>query len=1079
MLTELKIPGFIEGYGDEIRKRFVVPALSSSINYSRISSYFKIDSLVSLGLGLDGLWDKEGSVRLILGDHDMDEKLLNAFIASTDEEDSDFREQLEEQLASEATKISDELERNAVATVAWLIDSGRLEIRVAATRHQQRGSILHNKRFLFEDENGNVIAGSGSQNETSLTNVHYEEISIHKSWQDSATTNQMLESFEKIWKGENPSLLVRPLSKALANKLLQALGKNDFLGPSPSVGTSGATTLLEAALASPAFSQFTLRKTALYPHQERALLDVASRMPLRAVLADEVGLGKTLEAISLINFALKFGNVRRILLVTPPNLMLQWQEELFTSLGIDFLRWESSTGHYVNHRKEVTKLAGQSQPLGADSPNFVLMSNAKFRDRSFLPFLKDKHRVMPDLLIVDEAHAARVSIDANSGKRKETLLWKRLDDVAKNVDNLLLLTATPMQVHPIEFFELLKLIGLPQGWDTYSVFERSLSWIASGSKAPSLPEASYFAQLLPSLLKSFGKEGLSRFPELRPTVNEFTVETDEFKKSSLVRSNWTDFRKLLTLLHPANQLVVRNTRTGLEPLGYKFPERDFAAPDLNISDAIHSFHDDLSKYLSDGFGITEEAQGNSKSGRSAFQKSRWWERTASSLHAALISTSNRIAKLEDAAEGKLIEITSDEWDEPVHTANQNPSSSKNKENVRQTALKEISYLSALKAKAEAILEESGGLEPKFLATRDVVNDAIVAKSPILVFSKFVNTLEGCIDFLAPTLQNAGISYGLYTGQKRQLFMGGEKLDVSKQTIVDALNEGELGVIFCSEAASEGLNLQSANRLLNIDVPWNPAKLEQRIGRIARLGQKAATVQITNLWYPGSIEGRMYGRLLARKDLFALAVGEMPDLFSDAIESAIGMNLDPATTAASASSSLEKFRDEIQRKALREVWNQNLETSQASTQFRSDLLELLRQRGEFPKTYLEDQVNPGSKKPLTLWDLRDVPPGDLGETGYVLVAIAFSTEITAGFACQSPSGMFRLLKPEKLISWMLQEDKEDSSLYDSGWIPEGEIASALNAILPSQRWLPASAKDFFQQRLVSSKAFEVLDIKEVA
>jgi superfamily II DNA/RNA helicase len=796
-------------------------------------------------------------------------------------------------------------------------------------------------------------------------------------------------------------------------------------------------------------------------------------------LADEVGLGKTLEAISLINFSLKFGDVRRILLVTPPNLMLQWQEELFTSLGIDFLRWESGTGHYVNHRKEVSRLAGQSQPLGANSPNFVLISNAKFRDRSFLPFLEDKHRVLPDLLIVDEAHAARVSIDANSGKRKETLLWKRLDYLAKKVDNLLLLTATPMQVHPIEFFELLKLIGLPQGWDTYSVFEKSLSWIASGSKAPSLPEASHFAQLLPSLVRSFGKEALSRFPELRPAVNEFTKETDEFKKASLVRNNWTDFRKLLTLLHPASQLVVRNTRTGLEPLGYKFPDRDFAAPDLNISDAIHSFHDDLSKYLSDGFGITEEAQWNSKSGRSAFQKSRWWERTASSLHAALISTSNRIAKLEDAAEGKLLEITNDEWEEPVQTANQNLSSPKHRENVRQTALKEISYLSALKAKAEAILEESGGLEPKFLATRDIVSDAISAKSPILVFSKFVHTLEGCIDFLAPTLQNAGISYGLYTGKTRRLFRDGEELDVSKQTIVNALNDGELGVIFCSEAASEGLNLQSANRLLNIDVPWNPAKLEQRIGRIARLGQKAETVQITNLWYPGSIEGRMYGRLLARKDLFALAVGEMPDLFSDAIESAIGMNLDPAATAVSASSSLEKFRDEIQRKALREVWNQNLETSQASTQFRADLLELLRQRGEFPKSYVEDQVNPGSKKPLTLRDLRDVSPRDLGETGYGIVAISYAAEITSGFACQSPSGTFRLLKPEKVIRWMLQEDKEDSSLYDSGWIAEDEIASALNAILPSQRWLPASARDLLQQRLGSSKAFEVLSIKEVA
>ena len=206
-------------------------------------------------------------------------------------------------------------------------------------------------------------------------------------------------------------------------------------------------------------------------------------------------------------------------------------------------------------------------------------------------------------------------------------------------------------------------------------------------------------------MKAFGKQALSRFPELRPILENFAQETDEFRGASLVRTNWTSFRKLLTLLHPASQLVIRNTRTGLEPLGYKFPEREFAAPDLNVSDAIHSFHDDLSQYLSDGFGITEEAQGNSKSGRSAFLKSKWWERTASSLHAALISTSNRIEKLQAAAEGRRIETSADEWDEPNNSPSQTKSSLKHAENVRQTALKEISYLSSLKAKAEAILEE--------------------------------------------------------------------------------------------------------------------------------------------------------------------------------------------------------------------------------------------------------------------------------------------------------------------------------------------------------------------------------------
>ena len=85
----------------------------------------------------------------------------------------------------------------------------------------------------------------------------------------------------------------------------------------------------------------------------------------------------------------------------------------------------------------------------------------------------------------------------------------------------------------------------------------------------------------------------------------------------------------------------------------------------------------------------------------------------------------------------------------------------------------------------------------------------------------------------------------------------------------------VSVVFCSDAASEGLNLQAARVIINIDVPWNPARLEQRIGRIARLGQRADTVKIYNLWYPDSVESKIYTRLLQRKDLYDLAVGEYP------------------------------------------------------------------------------------------------------------------------------------------------------------------------------------------------------------
>ena len=89
----------------------------------------------------------------------------------------------------------------------------------------------------------------------------------------------------------------------------------------------------------------------------------------------------------------------------------------------------------------------------------------------------------------------------------------------------------------------------------------------------------------------------------------------------------------------------------------------------------------------------------------------------------------------------------------------------------------------------------------------------------------------------------------------------------------------------SDAAAEGLNLQAADTVINIDVPWNPARLEQRIGRADRLGQQAKVVDVRNLWYPDSIERRMYEVLQTRHDLYRLAIGPAQSIFSDALQKA--------------------------------------------------------------------------------------------------------------------------------------------------------------------------------------------------
>src|SRR5690606_7365024 len=110
---------------------------------------------------------------------------------------------------------------------------------------------------------------------------------------------------------------------------------------------------------------------------------------------------------------------------------------------------------------------------------------------------------------------------------------------------------------------------------------------------------------------------------------------------------------------------------------------------------------------------------------------------------------------------------------------------------------------------------------------------------------YTDTIQALISQFA-ALSGVDLSYASYTGDGGLVCVSGIEKRGDKGLVTRALAEGEVGIVFCSDAASEGLNLQTANAIINVDVPWNPARLEQRIGRIARLGQTAEAVDIINL-----------------------------------------------------------------------------------------------------------------------------------------------------------------------------------------------------------------------------------------
>ena len=196
---------------------------------------------------------------------------------------------------------------------------------------------------------------------------------------------------------------------------------------------------------------------ALYMHQERAVLEALSRWPVRVLFSDEVGLGKTFEVAATMVYLLKYCGVKRVVILTPKAVLQQWQDELYDNFKIDAWMFDSSQKQYVSATGKL-RYMGTSNPLGATSPDIVLMSAQYARgNRENSGVLERSSTVLPDLLIVDEAHSARVSKGLD-GKPHKTRMYSMLQAVSSRIPHMILDTATPMQKDVEEYHSILKLL---------------------------------------------------------------------------------------------------------------------------------------------------------------------------------------------------------------------------------------------------------------------------------------------------------------------------------------------------------------------------------------------------------------------------------------------------------------------------------------------------------------------------------------------------------------------------------------------------------------------------------------------
>ena len=942
-LKNIDIKTSYAGKGTEILKQFLLPSINASVHYDRVTSFYTVESLLAISQGIESLYSKQGKMRLIIGIHSIPEEFIDAVVRK-----QHFENQIKEiraSLISGIESIKDNLEKKRIATIAWMIEDGLLEIKAANVKGE---GIFHPKTLILSDESNNRIVAIGSPNETgSGLGGNFEQVMVAKSWDQEEAVAVQEEFFESLWTNTHEDAITIDITEETANLIRQGLGKS-FPKPHPRHHGNKDLISVSASMLSNFFVSGDI--PALYMHQERAVIDALSRWPVRVLFSDEVGLGKTFEVASTMAFMVKHCGIKRVLILTPKSVLKQWQDELYEHFKLNVWRYDSASKQYVDYFNNI-KYPTSTNPIGKGSPNIILMSAQYARGSGENNSIFSREGAcLPELLILDEAHSARVSRDI-TGSTKKTQVYKMLESVSGKIAHIILATATPMQKESGEYHSLLKLLGLPVAWQKEKVYKKSLDLI-SCHDVPILSDLNFAANILyrtidemkPSThrLSAEQKDTIKRLIDIRN--EDISIITD------YVQEHWHVIRQLLIHLHPAHLLTVRNTRRSLSEMGYKFPNRKLVPISIPDSMEIELFYDKVNDYLSHHCFNVEEILYPDRKISIGFVRVNYQQRVASSLHSCKKSLERRLEKLNNLKENlnkylcskvvlynnptsldesELEDLLPEGYDD---TFNVNFSKI-NIEALKRAIAIESTSINPLLKRACSLLEECKDLKIK--ESISLANVCLERNNKVLVFSRYTDTIDALIQEFTNVGLDKKYRYGVYTGAVSCIIFNGSETPCDKNDLKRGLFSGEINIVFCSDAASEGLNLQAARVLINVDVPWTPARLEQRVGRIARLGQIADEVEIFNVWYPNSIEARMYQRIQKRLENSNLAIGEFPDVVANNIRKAI---MDGTDNDITGLKELLEIRNSKQVAALEELWSQSGHTTESEF-FREKLLEI--------------------------------------------------------------------------------------------------------------------------------------------
>jgi superfamily II DNA or RNA helicase len=572
---------------------------------------------------------------------------------------------------------------------------------------------------------------------------------------------------------------------------------------------------------------FASTRTLFYPHQFKPLLKFLDNPGKRLLIADDVGLGKTIEAGYILRELEAHEPIERVLIVVPARLAPKWKREMHSRFQETF---EIVKGSDLIRQAERIR-------QGREPEAFRWITSYESIRPEEVRLAIEQTELPIDVLIADEAHRMR----------NPDTLQHRVGAALCNssADTVVFLSATPVQNRLEDLWHLVRLLS-PEEFAQWEIFQEQMAsnrFLLSAQRALASNPADFDAshEALQSFIRS--RSGtLASSGQFTQSVLE-RMETEPSERREIV-----ELQADIGRLSPIGHIICRTRKA--EALT-KRPKRYANWKRVRLTTQEQEIYDSVEDFCRATWPGVSESWGFQMSLLMAYRMTASCMPAAMSYFAEKLSATATIwsDEIEESEDFDPSKITA--WSGPTRDAFSNLVL------LYQQGEREDTKLNELLACLKGLWKEDDKKERR--------------RRKVVIFSFFRRTLE----YLSKQLAERKIL--------NRMIHGGISVNDREIAIDDFLESQSANILLTSEVGGEGLDLQKASVVINYDLPWNPMVVEQRIGRIDRIGQDAERIIILNLIIEGSVEERVLERLLNKIDIFRGSIGEMDDIIGDEVE----------------------------------------------------------------------------------------------------------------------------------------------------------------------------------------------------